>query len=72
MSRNAPPKKRLLTSELHSFLIVLAVCLRSIGQTNHIPENLNDVMFSRENVDVADDLASVTDHVGRNTEENCR
>ena len=29
-------------------------------------------MFSRENVDVADDLASVTDHVGRNTEENCR
>ena len=26
---------------------------------------------SRENVDVADDLASVTDHVGGNTEENC-
>ena len=38
MSRNAPPKEGLLTSELHSFLIVLVVCLRSIEQTNHIPE----------------------------------
>ena len=45
MSRNAPPKEWLLTSELHSFLIVLAVCLRTIEQTNHIPENLNDVRF---------------------------
>ena len=45
MSRNVPPKQRLLTSELYSFLIVLAVCLRSIEQTNHIPENLNDVRF---------------------------
>ena len=45
MSRNAPPKERLQTSELHSFLIVLAVCLRSIEQTNHIPENVNDVRF---------------------------
>ena len=43
MSYNAPPKERLLTSELHSFLIVLAVCLRSIEQTNYLPENLNDV-----------------------------
>ena len=45
MSHNVPPKQRLLTSELHSFLIVLEVCLRSIEQINHIPENLNDVKF---------------------------
>ena len=45
MSHNVPPKQRLLTSELHSFLIVLEVCLRSIEKINHIPENLNDVKF---------------------------
>ena len=48
MSRNAPQKERLLTTELHSFLIVLAVYLRSIEQTNQIPEDLNDVRFHAE------------------------
>ena len=36
MSRNAPPKKRLLTTKPHSFPFVFAVCLHSIQQTNHI------------------------------------
>ena len=31
-----PPKKRLLTTEQHSFLIVFVFCLRSVEQTNHI------------------------------------
>ena len=31
-----PPKKRLLTSEPHSFPFVFVVCLRSVEQTNHI------------------------------------
>ena len=36
MSRNAPPKKQLLTTEPHSFPFVFAVCLHSVEQTNHI------------------------------------
>ena len=31
-----PPKKRLLTSEPHSFPFVFVVCLRSVEQTNHM------------------------------------
>ena len=40
-------KKRLLTSALHSFLIVLAVCLRSFEQTNHVKMGLTDLRDSR-------------------------
>ena len=40
-------KKRLLTSTLHSFLIVLAVCLRSFEQTNHVKMGLTDLRDSR-------------------------
>ena len=42
-----PQKKRLPTSELHSFLIVLAVCLRSFEQTNHVKMGLIDLRDSR-------------------------
>ena len=31
-----PPKKRLVTSEPHSFPFVFVVCFRSVEQTNHI------------------------------------
>ena len=42
-----PQKKRLLTSELYSFLIVLAVCLRSFKQDNHFKMGLTDLRDSR-------------------------
>ena len=47
VTQRSPQKKRLLTSELHSFLIVLAVCLRSFEQTNHVKMGLTDLRDSR-------------------------
>ena len=43
-----PPKKRLLTTEQHSFLIVLVFCLRSVEQTNHIAAKSERRKLSRE------------------------
>ena len=45
VTQRSPQKKRLLTSELHSFLIVLVVCLRSFEQTNQM--ELTDLRDSR-------------------------
>ena len=47
VTQRSTQKKRLLTSELHSFLIVLAVCLRSFEQTNHVKMGLTDLRDSR-------------------------
>ena len=47
VTQRSPQKKRLLTSELHSFLIVLVVCLRSFEQTNHVKMGLTDLRGSR-------------------------
>ena len=47
VTQRSTQKKRLLTSELHSFLIVLAVCLRSFQQTNHVKMGLTDLRDSR-------------------------
>ena len=47
VTQRSPQKERLLTSELHSFLIVLAVCLRSFEQTNHVKMGLTDLRDSR-------------------------
>ena len=43
-----PPKKRLLTSEQHSFLIVFVFCLRSVEQTNQITVKCEWRKLSRE------------------------
>ena len=43
-----PPKKRLLTTEQHSFLIVFVFCLRSVEQTNHIAAKSERRKLSRE------------------------
>ena len=48
MSRNAPPKKRLLTTEPHSFPFVFVVCLHSVEQTNHIIAKCEWRKISRE------------------------
>ena len=47
VTQRSTQKKRLLTCELHSFLIVLAVCLRSFEQTNHVKIGLTDLRDSR-------------------------
>ena len=47
VTQRSTQKKRLLTSELHSFLIVLAVCLQSFEQTNHVKMGLTDLRDSR-------------------------
>ena len=47
VTQRSTQKKRLLTSELHSFLIVLAVCLRSFEQTNHVKMGLTGLRDSR-------------------------